>query len=40
MLDVGARNAARTLGQFLDRKIPWWGKANRNRPKQQQTEAN
>lgn len=30
LLDVSARNAPRTLGQFLGREIPWWGKANRN----------
>jgi hypothetical protein len=30
MLDVGARGAADTLGAFVGRDIPWWGKANRN----------
>lgn len=30
LLDVSARNAPQTLGQFLGREIPWWGKANRN----------
>lgn len=32
LLNVGARDAAKTLGQFLGRDIPWWGKANRNKP--------
>jgi hypothetical protein len=30
MLDVGAPDAAQTLGTFVGREISWWGKANRN----------
>lgn len=30
LLDVGDRNAAQVLGDFIGRDIPWWGKANRN----------
>lgn len=39
ILDVQAPDAQTRLGEFLNREIPWWGKANRNRkPFRQETE--